>query len=1163
MSFTSILSLTDKIFEAGEALAKEEGLDRLESTLGDIGFVSGEAKTFAEDHPVEAAAAFVGAAILVTALSPALAAGAEILAATEAMEAVGGVITDGLYATGLFSYGEAASLGATAADVASTVAVNEAAIGYFDKGFEGIESSFDELFSTLGGTSTVDNVQDDSIEIDSTNISQGDNYIIWDNNKNNVLHMYLNNANNKTTLNISHSDSANDESIQLANLQDDNWTSVTTTSTSDQVNYKGGGTEETTVHGDGSYTKDDENANGTSEIAVFSPDGSSADMKYSGPNGTGIVDGQDKENADGSSTINTVYDGNNSDYYSVTVNYSGKHGTGKSGDAKILLGHDVDILDGRGGVIVEPDGYYKHYIVIDSKLDLAPLEISLSPVRDDASVRKSYINVSSVSFTSSTYENDNVVYQNYIQFDGTGNVKLYPSEVKVSGKINANEASGKIEIDTLLYDGNFNFYQGIGISMPNGDSAFVPIHVTGNVYNSAIANITTLDGKRVVHLHVGDPEQISLLVNNANSAVEGDSLRLGAITDPFVKKAGPLDVQAGKTQVLTLTIDTSSTDDEIDAGGNLGVHLNYLNFVSHNSELTDVPAKEYGVYGNVEISVNDYANPGFSVYYNNFSRGVAKVDETHSVFDFGNVTQGTDENSATFKLHNFVISQFTDNMSGSLSIVGSGFLGNLELNSDDVIDASVVETLGSLKPDTGVLGKHEETIVFHPTDFNSSGYSGTLPDQYLTIRDNVISASPPSITVIASADAAVVNATGPQGGVETFTATAHDSVFGNLPVKFKEVLSGSGTAVVHSGDTFSLGRHTIIAFAVDPGGASATSAPFSFTVADDSPPVVQASPDKTVVEATSGSGAVETFSASVTDAVDGSADPIIFTEQLGGGATRIVHSGDVFAVGIHTIVASATDAAGNMGQASPFTFTVAFNQIQGVAEDGYLSGATIFADANGNMILDAGEASTITDSAGNFTLTGGTGTLIAVGGTDITTGLPFGGILEAPAGSTVISPLTTLVAEMAAASVSDSVRTADTALGLPTIFDLTHADAVALAAGGNATGKAAVLAQAVVADTAALLAAGLTAAGATDGGATYTRVIAALASALAAGQPVTFADAATISAIGQAAGLDPATAASIGAIAANANAALTGSQNSVPEVEARTQGRIGVGSQSG
>ncbi len=84
-------------------------------------------------------------------------------------------------------------------------------------------------------------------------------------------------------------------------------------------------------------------------------------------------------------------------------------------------------------------------------------------------------------------------------------------------------------------------------------------------------------------------------------------------------------------------------------------------------------------------------------------------------------------------------------------------------------------------------------------------------------------------------------------------------------------------------------------------------------------------------------------------------------------------------------------------------------KLSGTAVDGYIAGATVFADADKDGVLDQGEASTITDATGNFTLVGGTGPLVMFGGTDISTNTPFVGKMKAPEGSLVITPLTTLV----------------------------------------------------------------------------------------------------------------------------------------------------------
>ncbi|MFM1855593.1 MAG: hypothetical protein RLZ83_902, partial [Pseudomonadota bacterium] len=138
--------------------------------------------------------------------------------------------------------------------------------------------------------------------------------------------------------------------------------------------------------------------------------------------------------------------------------------------------------------------------------------------------------------------------------------------------------------------------------------------------------------------------------------------------------------------------------------------------------------------------------------------------------------------------------------------------------------------------------------------------------------------------------------------------------------------------------------------------------------------------------------------------------------------------------------------------------------IQGKVIDGYLAGADLFVDANRNGQKDAGEPSTVTDAQGNFTLqTDVSGPLVATGGTDLSTGLPFVGVLKAPAGSTVVTPLTTLVAEIVEqtdVNVAEAQTTVFKATGLSALdgqIDLSSFDPVAAAAGSDAAAQATAL----------------------------------------------------------------------------------------------------------
>ena len=107
----------------------------------------------------------------------------------------------------------------------------------------------------------------------------------------------------------------------------------------------------------------------------------------------------------------------------------------------------------------------------------------------------------------------------------------------------------------------------------------------------------------------------------------------------------------------------------------------------------------------------------------------------------------------------------------------------------------------------------------------------------------------------------------------------------------------------------------------------------------------------------------------------------------------------------------------------------------GVAVDGYLKSATATCDTNGDGLVSAGEVSVTTTAVGKYTFPNGCNAVVIVmGGIDIDTDAEFKGVLKAPAGSTVATPLTTLlVAGMTPAQVKSS-------LGLDDSVDLQTLD---------------------------------------------------------------------------------------------------------------------------
>ena len=219
------------------------------------------------------------------------------------------------------------------------------------------------------------------------------------------------------------------------------------------------------------------------------------------------------------------------------------------------------------------------------------------------------------------------------------------------------------------------------------------------------------------------------------------------------------------------------------------------------------------------------------------------------------------------------------------------------------------------------------------------------------------------------------------------------------------------------------------------------------------------------------------------------------------------------------------------------------NEINALDIDGYIGGATVFADANNNGILDAGEAFTTTRADGSFTLAGGSGPLVSIGGVDISTGLQVTGVLRAPEGSTVITPLTTLIAALVDSTANDAQPlTAEQAmsavaaafnLDLSGGIDRRSFDPVPDAVNSDATATAVLAAAIQVQSTVAQVSAV---------GVEPDAVIAAIADAVAAAQadpgnpqPFDLSSQATLESVVTSSGVDAAAAATVIEVVAAAN----------------------------
>jgi hypothetical protein len=153
--------------------------------------------------------------------------------------------------------------------------------------------------------------------------------------------------------------------------------------------------------------------------------------------------------------------------------------------------------------------------------------------------------------------------------------------------------------------------------------------------------------------------------------------------------------------------------------------------------------------------------------------------------------------------------------------------------------------------------------------------------------------TPPALTLQSDQ---IIEATGPDGAVDSYTASASDAEDGSLVP----------TCSPASDTVFPLGTTTVSCSVTDSGGKTTTGS-FTVTVQDTTPPSLSLPADITVP---SFKPTVVTYPASATDLVDASVAVICTPE-----------SGSTFPLGMTTVDCSATDVHGNAATGS-FTVTV-------------------------------------------------------------------------------------------------------------------------------------------------------------------------------------------------------------------------------------------------
>ena len=159
----------------------------------------------------------------------------------------------------------------------------------------------------------------------------------------------------------------------------------------------------------------------------------------------------------------------------------------------------------------------------------------------------------------------------------------------------------------------------------------------------------------------------------------------------------------------------------------------------------------------------------------------------------------------------------------------------------------------------------------------------------------------------------------------------------------------------------------------------------------------------------------------------------------------------------------------DLARVTLFEFALGGNS-SGVGSNGFIDGATVFFDANFNGLLDEGESVTTTDASGSYGLDIGVefdlngdgkfdtteGRLILQGGTDIISNTTLDSKFFAPAGASVITPLTSLMQHLIEDGLTSNAaeELVKQSFNLPDAVTLTQFNAVQEVLANNSDGVA-------------------------------------------------------------------------------------------------------------
>jgi hypothetical protein len=248
--------------------------------------------------------------------------------------------------------------------------------------------------------------------------------------------------------------------------------------------------------------------------------------------------------------------------------------------------------------------------------------------------------------------------------------------------------------------------------------------VSGEVFATAVAQLSTATLNFGV-VHVGDLNlSQTLTITNAATGELTDSLigQFGSVSGPF-SGVGTLGVAADTSGTLSVDLDTTNAG-SFSAGAPLDLS-------SHDADQADLGISAGPV--TVTATIDNYATAAIDDISGAGALGESGQNYT---LNFGTVSRNTGTLTGDLAVMNaasgvadLLTGAFGGETGGGFDLSGFGAIGTLSAGqSDSGLSVSL---------DTSVLGAFTETVTLTATGTNSSGFSGALSPEILTITGTV------------------------------------------------------------------------------------------------------------------------------------------------------------------------------------------------------------------------------------------------------------------------------------------------------------------------------------------------------------------------------------------------------------------------------------------